>query len=183
MELALQILRDYNGIIGLAATLILAIVLISAVKSMRKSILELGQPHVVLYLTKLHHDESVNYFVLENFGKRVALNTSVRMNPELKIEYPPEHPFPLFLDNRISVLAPGQKIVSALPPGEYMNLRYDCTITYQGDHNEAFTRKQIIDFAYTRNLLFSPSPENKIAKSTEKISNLLEAISNGIMKE
>lgn len=183
MESVLQVLKDYNGIIGLAGTLILALVLISLVKSVQKSIREIGQPHVVLYLTKLQHDESVNYFVLENFGKRAALNIAVRMNPELKIEYPKDNPFPLFFDHRISVLAPSQRIVSALPPGEYMNLRYDCTITYQGDKNEGFTRKQIIDFAYTKHLLFSPSPENKIAKSTEKISNLLEAISYGLTKE
>jgi hypothetical protein len=137
------------------------------------------EPHVVLYLTKLQHDESVNYFVLENFGRKVALNVSVNMNPDLKIEYPKDNPFPLFFDQRISVLAPSQKIVSALPPGEYTERRYDCTISYQDDWNHIHTRKQIIDFSFTKYLLFSPSPENRIAKNTEKVSQLLETIVAG----
>ncbi|NLI92048.1 MAG: hypothetical protein GX434_07500 [Peptococcaceae bacterium] len=170
----LQVLKEYNGAIGMAAILLFSIILTSRVGSIKKSLKQMVQPYVVLYLTKLQEDESVNYFVLENFGKKAALNISVRTNPELKIEFPKDHPFPLFFDNRISVLAPSQRIVSALPPGEYVNMRYDCTITYQNDENEVFTKKQILDFSFTKNLLFSPSPENRTAKSLEKISQLLE---------
>ncbi|RNC29183.1 MAG: hypothetical protein AWM53_00832 [Candidatus Dichloromethanomonas elyunquensis] len=174
MNSLLQVLKEYNGAIGMAAILIFSSTLIFTVSSFEKSLQDIIQPYVVLYLTKLQEDESINYFVLENFGKKAALNIAVRTNPELKIEFPKDHPFPLFFDNRISVLAPAQRIVSALPPGEYVNLRYDCTIIYQNDENRIFAKKQIIDFGYTKNLLFSPSPENRIAKNTEKIAHLLE---------
>jgi len=148
--------------------------LIWLIGSWRKSFRDLTQPYVVLYLTKMQEDESVNYFVLENFGPRAALNISVQTSPELKIEFPKDHSFPLFFDSRITVLAPHQRITSALPPGEYTRERYDCTITYQNDENKVFTRKQILDFTFTEYLLFSPGPPNRIAKSAEKIAQLLE---------
>jgi len=183
MQGFLQVLKDYNGTMAVTATLLLSIVLILLVKSLQKTIKDTTQPYVVLYLTKLQHDESVNYFVLENFGKKAALNISVRVNPELKIEFPKDNPYPLFFDNRISVLAPSQRIISALPSGDYVDWRYDCTLTYQSDENEMFTRKQVIDFAYTKKLLFSNSPENKIARNTEKMCGILESLSQRSMKE
>lgn len=172
----LQILADYDGSIGMAATVILAIIILVLVRNVKKNVKEMTQPYVVLYLTKLQTDEAVNYFVLENFGKRAASNVVVSMYPELLIEYPKAYPFPLFFERPISVLAPSQRIMTALPPGDYLDKRYDCTITYRGDRNESYTRKQVMDFAYTKQLLFSISPENKIARSTERISQYLEDI-------
>lgn len=170
----LQVLKDYNGIIGMAATIVLGLIILAVLKYIKKSVQEINQPYVVLYLTKMQADESVNYLVLENFGKRAALNITVRMDPELKVEFPKDNPFLLFIDHRISVLAPAQRIVSALPPGEYTERKYDCTINYEGDRKGSYTRKQALDFSYTKQILFSISPENKIAKNTEKIANILE---------
>ncbi|HHV65489.1 MAG TPA: hypothetical protein GXX46_10520 [Peptococcaceae bacterium] len=170
----LQAFVVYNGIIGMSATLILALIILGLVKTVKKSVKEITQPYVVLYLTKLQTDESVNYLVLENFGQRAALNIAVDINPELEIEYPKGSPFSLFIEHRISVLAPAQRIMTALPPGDYMEKRYDCIITYQDDKKELYTRKQILDFSYLKRLLFAPSPQNRIAKNLEKISQYLE---------
>lgn len=178
IEYILPILKDYDGIIGMTATVIMAIIILSVLKNVKKSVHEISQPYVVLYLTKMQGDESVNYLVLENFGKRAALNITIDMNPELKVEFPKDNPFLLFIDHRISVLAPAQKIVSALPPGEYTERRYDCTISYEGDHKEIYTRKQVLDFSYTKQILFSVSPESKIAKNTEKIAKIMEESSS-----
>lgn len=176
MELFLSYLQDYNGALTMLAVIIIALFSHFSYRSILKNLTEVPKPYVVLYLTKLNHDESVNYFVLENFGKVVANNIKITIFPELRIEYPRDNPVPLFFDYPISFLAPSQKILSALPTGDYAERRYDCTLTYQGDNGEIFTRTQTIDFAYTKYLLFSASPENKIAKNTEKIYQSLDDI-------
>lgn len=176
MEIFLSYLQDYNGALTMLAIIIVALVSHFSYRSMVKNLREVHKPYVVLYLTKINHDESVNYLVMENFGKVVANNIKVNMYPELKAEYPKDNPIPLFFDYPISFLAPSQRIMSALPPGEYTDRRYDCTITYQGENGEVYNRTQIFDFLYTKYLLFSASPENKIAKNTEKIYESLDDI-------
>lgn len=176
MELFLSYLQDYNGAFTMLAVIIVALVSHFSYRSILKNIKEVPKPYVVLYLTKLNHDESVNYFVMENFGKVVANNIKVTMYPELQIEYPRDNPIELFFEYPISFLAPSQKIMSALPAGDYTDRRYDCTLTYQGDKGESYSRTQTIDFTYTKYLLFSASPENKIAKNTEKIYQSLDDI-------
>jgi len=136
MELFLSYLRDYSGALTMLAIIIFAIVTHFSYRSILKNQKEVPKPYVVLYLTKLNHDESVNYVVLENFGKVVANNIRVNTYPELKIEYPKDNPIPLFFDYTIPFLAPSQKIMSALPAGDYTDKRYDCTLTYQGDNGE-----------------------------------------------
>ncbi len=176
MEIFLSYLQDYNGALTMLAIIIVALVSHFSYRSMVKNLREVHKPYVVLYLSKINHDESVNYFVMENFGKVVANNIEVNMYPELKIEYPKDNPIPLFFDYTISFLAPSQRIMSALPPGDYTDKRYECTITYQGENGEIYNRTQTIDFFYTKYLLFSASPENKIAKNTEKIYESLDDI-------
>lgn len=174
IDIVLQAFVIYNGIIGMAATLIMAIIILILIRTVKKSVKEITQPYVVLYLTKMQNDEAVNYLVLENFGQRAALNIAVSLNPELEIEYPKGHPFSLFIDQRISILAPGQRIMTALPPGGYLEKRYDCTITYQDERHKSYSGKQILDFSYLKQILFSSSPETKMAKSLEKIAQAFD---------
>lgn len=178
MDLFLSYLQDYSGALTMLAVIIgvlfVSISYRSVLKNLKK---EKPKPYVVLYLTKLNHDESVNYIVLENFGSTAAENIKVTIFPELKVEYPKDNPFPLFFDYPISFLAPSQKIMSALPPGDHTDRRYESVIKYQGTGGESYTTKQTIDFAYTKYLLFSTSPENKIVKNMEKISRTLDEIS------
>lgn len=182
MEVILSYLQDYNGALTMLAVIIVALITFFSYRSLLKNQREIPKPNVALYLTKLNHDESTNYFVLENYGKEGASKIQITMYPEFKVEFPKDNPFSLFIDYPISFLAPSQKIMSALPTGDYVNRRYDCTITYQDDNGKNYLRKQIIDFAYTKALLFSTSPENKIAKNTEKITQTLEDISSKISR-
>ena len=178
MDLFLSYLQDYNGALTLLAVLIVILFATISYRSVLKNIKkENPKPYVVLYLTKLNHDESVNYIVLENFGNVAAENIRVTMFPEFKVEYPKDNPFTLFFNHPISFLAPSQKIMSALPAGDHTDRRYESVIKYQGANGENHTTKQTIDFAYAKYLLFSTSPENKIARNLEKISRTLDEIS------
>ena len=149
-----------------------------SVEEMKKTRVESNSAEIIMYFTA---EYGRIYLIIENVGKTVAKDVSIKSEPELKnscnnsYEYLKEFPF----------LPPNYKIKCFFDMGvNYLNeknpIKYTFIITFTNIYNDKIKRKYIHDLSYMNNLYYLESDSVKM--SLTKIKKELKNINNYLKK-
>jgi hypothetical protein len=149
------------------------------------------RPHVVFEI--LSNGNGAVTASLRNLGQTSACNLRVNTEPELKCLWGGKGAIPVeereepmaLVDGVIASLAPGRQLEGYVAfwdrfSKRYPELRFVCTLIYDGPDGVHYVEKVLIDLSPLKNLKSLRTKEsNNAADSLEKIATSLQRISRG----
>ena len=153
----------------------IALIFLTAILAVETRLLRKAEtdPNVILYLRPNDKAYALIELVLENAGNGAARNVLVELDKDLQMSNGRYLSMIGFL-NGVSVLAPGQKLVSyvdsVLDPDDVPDKRTEGTVSYVTDNGKLCTQRFFINFDELLGVESSYSQEFSMAHSLERIA-------------